>query len=332
MKIEQLPSGSFRIRKMYKGQMYTIVTDFKPTQKEALALMSRKMDEIQGPLGSERMMFSRAAQEYCDSKVNIVSPSTIRDYRRMPGRFSESFSRKNIYDITQKDLQDEINIYAADHSYGTVRNMSSFARSVIAMYRPDFNPKITLPLHYKNEKYIPTGDDIRIILQEATGTVFEIPVMLGCFGMRRSEICALTADDINGTTVTINKAMVQDDHNSWIIKKTKTVESTRTITITEELANRIIEQGYAYSGHPGQITKFMRRIQKKHGIPEFSLHKLRHYFASRLSEMHVPDADILKMGGWSTDHVMKTVYRHSLDKENRMQQEVASKLSEELFS
>ena len=32
MKIEKLPSGSYRIRKMYKGQMYAVVFDEKPTQ------------------------------------------------------------------------------------------------------------------------------------------------------------------------------------------------------------------------------------------------------------------------------------------------------------
>ena len=43
MKIEKLPSGSYRIRKMYKGKMYTVITEYKPTQKEAIALMSDKL-------------------------------------------------------------------------------------------------------------------------------------------------------------------------------------------------------------------------------------------------------------------------------------------------
>ena len=33
MKIEKLPSGSYRIRKMYKGKTYTVIFDYKPTQK-----------------------------------------------------------------------------------------------------------------------------------------------------------------------------------------------------------------------------------------------------------------------------------------------------------
>lgn len=46
MKIEKLPSGSYRIRKMYKGQTYTVITDYKPTQKEALKLMATVLDRV----------------------------------------------------------------------------------------------------------------------------------------------------------------------------------------------------------------------------------------------------------------------------------------------
>ena len=58
MKIEKLPSGSYRIRKMYKGQMYTVVFDEKPTQKEALQAMSEKLDSV--PSNQPVMNFSES--------------------------------------------------------------------------------------------------------------------------------------------------------------------------------------------------------------------------------------------------------------------------------
>ena len=39
MKIEKLPSGSYRIRKTYKGKTYAVIFDHKPTQKEAMQAM-----------------------------------------------------------------------------------------------------------------------------------------------------------------------------------------------------------------------------------------------------------------------------------------------------
>ena len=59
-------------------------------------------------------------------------------------------------------------------------------------------------------------------------------------------------------------------------------------------------------------------------MPAFSIHKLRHYFASKMSAMNVPEADIMKMGGWETDHVMKAVYRHAMKDENQEKQRIAS--------
>ena len=77
----------------------------------------------------------------------------------------------------------------------------------------------------------------------------------------------------------------------------------------------------------------MSKTQKKLGIPHFPLHKTRHYFASKMSELKIPDADILKMGGWESDHVMKTVYRHSMmDKEEQAKRDAAEKLRNSLFS
>ena len=45
-----------------------------------------------------------------------------------------------------------------------------------------------------------------------------------------------------------------------------------------------------------------------------------------LSAPGVPEADILKMGGWETDHVMKLVYRRSMmDKEEKAKREAAER-------
>lgn len=63
------------------------------------------------------------------------------------------------------------------------------------------------------------------------------------------------------------------------------------------------------------------------------MHKLRHYFASKMSTMNIPDADIIQMGGWETDHVMKTIYRHSMmQRDKDAKREAAEKLQNALFS
>lgn len=69
---------------------------------------------------------------------------------------------------------------------------------------------------------------MRKILEYAEGTKYEMPIILACYGLRRSEICALTLEDINGDTVSVTKALVQNENREWIVKTTKTTASIRS--------------------------------------------------------------------------------------------------------
>ena len=330
MKIEKLPSGSYRIRKMYKGQTYTIVTDYKPDQKEVTRLLAAELEKVK--TDKTRMTFKQAAEKYVDMKRNVLSPRTIIEYSRMCDRLSDWFISMQIANIDQVSVNKQVNELACNKSPKTVSCLHGFITAVLGVYRPDLKISTRLPQKAKNEPYIPTDDDVKKILKHIKGSQFEIPIILACYGLRRSEICALTPEDIDGDIVHINKALVQNEKKEWVIKTTKTTSSTRDIAIPSEIADKIREQGYVYKGFPGSISNYLKRIESELGIEHFSLHKLRHYFASKLSSMNIPDADILKLGGWQTDHVMKTVYRHSMmAKEKEAQREVSDKLRNALF-
>lgn len=332
MKIEKLPSGSYRIRKMYRGKTYTVVFDHKPTQKEAMQAMASELDKLQHRK-EDGLTFKIAGEKYIDSKRNVLSPSTIRDYVTIMRQIPDAFLGKSVHDITALDVQAEINRLAQKCSPKTVRNHHGFISAVLCVFSPNLKLSTTLPQKVKKEPYIPSDDDVKRILEYAKDTEYEIPVILACYGLRRSEICALTLEDIDGDVVSINKAKVLGDSKEWVVKTTKTTASTREVIIPLEIADKIRKQGYIFKGHPGKITDFLHRAQIKLGIPQFSLHKLRHYFASKMSAMNVPEADIMRMGGWETDYVMKGVYRHAMEDKNKMAQRDASrKLGNTLFS
>ncbi len=331
MKIEKLPSGSYRIRKMYKGKTYAVTFDYKPTQKEAIEFMAKELEKVQKK--RLEMNFKAAAEEYIESRKSVISPSTVRGYCGIIRKMPTDFLNLNIHDITTMDVQKEINRYSKNHSPKSVRNYHGFISAVLGAFCPNIKLTTTLPQKVKNEPYIPSDDDIKKILDHAKNTQFEIPIILACYGMRRSEICALALEDISEDVVTINKAMVQDENKKWIVKSTKTTAGTRQIVIPMSIADRIREQGYVYKGHPNSITCFMFKTQDSLKIPHFSIHKLRHYFASQMSALGIPEADILKMGGWETDRVMKNIYRHSMiDKEENAKREASGKLHDILFS
>ena len=331
MKIEKLPSGSYRMRKIYKGKRYTVITDYKPTQKEAVRLMADELEKVQEK--RRAMTFRAAAEEYIEAKKNVLSPTTIRGYKSAMRTISDRFKDENIHDMTAIDVQSEINRLAKEHSPKTVRNYHGFVSAVLGSFCPNLKLNTTLPQKVKNEPYIPSDDEIRRILACAEGTDYEIPLILACYGLRRSEICALTLEDVDGDVVRITKAKVQDEDKEWVIKTTKTTSSTREVVIPMDVADKIRQKGYIYKGYPNNITRYLKKTEDSLGIQRFPLHKLRHYFASKMSAMNVPEADILKMGGWETDHVMKSVYRHSMmDKEEKAKREASENLRKALFS
>ncbi len=331
MKIEKRGTDRYRVRKMYKGKMYTVTFEHKPTQKEAVQAIASELDKVQSKYKS--MTFQTAAEEYIESKRNVLSPSTLRLYKTTINNISDKFNSLNIHDITAVDIQSEINRMSNGHSPKTVRNYHGFISAVLGVFRPEMKIYTTLPQKVKNEPYIPSDEDVKRILEYSKGTPYEVPIILACYGMRRSEICALRPEDIEGDVVHIRKAKVFGDQGEWVDKTTKTTSSTRDIIIPEDIARRIKERGYVFKGHPNSITAYLQTTEDRLGIPRFTMHKLRHYFASKMSAMNIPDADIMRMGGWETDYVMKSVYRHSMmQKDETAKRTAAEKLQNVLFS
>lgn len=330
MKIEKLPSGSYRVRKMYQGKTYSVTFNAKPTQKAVLQALSQALDKIPtaGP-----MTFGQAAAEYVSMKRNVLSPKTVKEYTEMPRRLPEWFVKLDISEITQVEINKLVNELAASRAPKTVRNYHGVVSAILGTFRPEMKLYTKLPAKIKSEPYTPSQEDVRKILEDVHGTEWEIPITLACYGMRRSEICALTPEDIDGDVVHINKALVQNERKEWVIKTTKTTDSTRDIIIPMDLADKIRKQGYVFRFSPNRINKKLQSVEQRLGIPNFSLHKLRHYFASQMSAIGVPEADVLRMGGWRSDHVMKSVYRHSMmDRDVQAKRAAAAKLQETLFS
>lgn len=308
MTIDKLPSGSYRIRHTQDKRTYSLTIPYKPTKKEAFEIIQNKINNVH-----ECMMFKDAAQEYIKVKTNVLSPATIREYSSILRNLPDWFTRLDVAQIDDYTLQKFVNQHSADHTPKSTRNVYGFVMGVIRLFYPKTNISATLPQKPHTEHYTPSHDDVKRILEEAAGTEYYVPVYLATLSLRCSEICALTIFDLKDDTLTINKALVRSN-NGYVLKDTpKTDKSNRKVQIPHELAEKIREQGYVYKNYPQQINKFLRRTQKKLGIPSFGVHRLRHYFASYAHELGYSDAVIQAVGGWSTDNVMKSVYRHALN-------------------
>lgn len=316
MKLEQLPSGSYRAQKVYKGKRYRITFDHKPTEKELTIAFAEKMQDVQIGEGGT---FKKCALDYLTIRDKVVSPSTLRTYEnKIDNQLSDEFKAMNIYDIDNNTVQAEINLFATNHAPKTVKTLHGFISSVLRAYRPNLRLNTKLPQNIQKDEYIPEIDDVRRILEYAKDTRYNVPFQLAAmYGCRRAEICAASIDDLKGNELWIHTDIAYYK-KEWVEKENpKTDASNRKIVLPDELVKAIKEQGYIYNGHPNALNKAIHRYQKKLDIPEFDFHTLRKFFCSYAHDLGVTEANIMSIGGWATPSVMKSVYRRSLEKSKK---------------
>lgn len=328
MTIEKLPSGSYRARMSVNGKRHSVVFDHKPSESEVMLALSKKVTTT---IKGVHITFETAANEYCKLRKNVISPKTYKEYIHMPDRLSKDFISLYIDEITDIDIQKEVNDLSATRKPKTVKNYFDFIMSVMRMYFKHFDVDVTIPEVMLEKKYIPTDEELKLLFDSARtheSGMFFIPIVLGSYGMRRSEICALTPDDIVGNVVNIKKAKIESE-DGWIIKEyPKNSTSIRQIPIEPEIVKMIREQGYIYEGHPNSISDYIAKFCDRNNIRHFSLHKLRHYFCSRLISEGVDMKTATTMSGHSTDSVFKRLYLHAVDEKV---QEASARLDSILF-
>ena len=335
MSITKLKNGSYRYRFQIKGEKISFNRPEKLTERSAYAIAVKIQEgrEARKPSSSD-IVFSAASDYYLLATDSSLSPSTRRVYHSYKDYIDSHyqwFAEKKVAEIDNPVMQRIINEYGSGRDEKssskstkrmpkTVRNMYGFILSVIRLFDPDAQFHITIPGNQKTEPYIPSDEDVRKILEYVKTTKgfqrYYIPLALASLGLRRSEICALEPGDLQGTKLTISKAKVKSP-SGWVVKPTtKTAASRREIVIPDQLAEMIEEQGYIYRGDPGMLSEILEKIQDRLKMPHFSIHKLRHYYASSAIGLGIPTIFVARYGEWKKNsQVLQKIYTHTNDKD-----------------
>ena len=304
---KKMPSGKWRVRvylgKDEKGkQKFVSITE--ATNKDA----KRKAREIEETIrnGNDvaNITVGQAIEKYIDLKSNILSPSTIKGYRSMKRNNLQSLMHIPLIMLTNQEVQKAINIEAVNHQPKTVHNMHGLLASVIAVYRPEFVLRTTLPKNQKRPKTIPSPEEVAQLLDVTHGTDIYIPVLLASMlSLRRSEVCGLKWDDVDlkSGKITVKHALVATEGGKYVLKSPKTYTSYRTLTMPPILINALEQM----ENKTGYVVK----------MSPTALHALRHFNASVMLALNLPDKYAMERGGWATPSVMKSVYQHTFQSE-----------------
>lgn len=338
MKAVKTKSGKWRCRPVdhYEGtgknRRAVLASITRNTKQEALRdayayEQSRKLR------GKAPLTFSAALSKYIASRRHIISQTTLRGYETLQRHAYGLIDDLALSDFTSAIVQAWADNYAGSHSPKSTANAYGLIAAVLSMFRPEQRFSVTLPQRTPPALYTPTDDDLKHLLDYIKGTDLEPAVLLSAFGtLRRGEACALTYDDIQGDAITINKSLVKDASGKWLLKAPKTPESVRTVILPHEVIERLLrDRGSSeriITLSPSQVSDRFRTAVRKCGLPPFRFHDLRAYAASIRHALGIPDQYIMADGGWSSDAVLKQIYRRTMaDKSEQFTQKVNAHFS-----
>jgi Integrase len=325
-KIIQLPSGSYTVR-LYSHtddtgkDVYKSITN--PDYDEVVRLAAQfKVDKKQEKIEAEKpdkieLTLGQAMDAYIESKDAVLSPSTVREYKRTRKTYLQDMMGLPLSKITPVLIQQEMNAASRDLAPKSVRNIHGFLSAVLATYKPEMKLLTTLPKKIKPDIQIPTENEMKCVFEHVRGTDMEIPIYLAaCCGLRRSEIVALDWTDVNlkKRTLTVRAAVVENDKGEYVRKGTKTTAGKRTIKLFSFVAE-VLESSAHKTGPVVNMTGYTiynkwRWIINRLQLPRYRFHDLRHYAVSVMLALNVPKNYIADYVGHETENMIDEVYGH----------------------
>lgn len=263
---------------------------------------------------SDSYTLREAMENVIAMKRNILSPSTMRTYKSLIKTAYPSIIDCKIDAIENKDIQRAMNDLALVSSPKHVRNAYGFFTSAVSAYYPEKRYTVNLPQRVEPNTYTPTDDEVGKVIKYFKDHDHEMlkAVYLAAFGtLRRGEICAAEASDIEGNDLYVHRSMVYDGQE-WVMSTTKTEKSTRFVRLPDFVIKEMPKEGKLVSVNPTVITNRFIKAVKACGVKKFRFHDLRHYAATIMHTLGIPDQYIMRQGGWSSDAVLKRVYRGTM--------------------
>ena len=313
MKVERLPSGNYRARVSIKRAdgTYTTKSVTAATKTEVRRLASLLKDDT--PAGE--LLVVEACERFLNARE--LSPTTERGYRSTLKQYIEKdkIAAMKLSALKTSTVQEWIARMPKGMSPKTKKNHLGFLTAVVGYFMEDKRFRVKIRDTAPKELYTPTAQDIKAVL-EVADPVLERAIRLGMFGLRRGEICALEASDVDRKRcmVRISKALAKGPDNIWVVKEPKTKSSIRWVQLPQELIDLLPKKGRVVPASPDVITlRFVKAVQRA-GVPHFRFHDLRAFFASISvsSAIGASELTVQKMGGWRTNNVLKMHYERSI--------------------
>jgi integrase len=311
------------------------------------AVQQAMQQAVQGfsMLKGDTILFTDFADEWFAFKSPALSQSTKeRNSIIYTTNIKPYFLNMKLTQITVGFLQDFMNSQSQTHRPSTMKIIKSIIGQIMHyadaqdLIRKNPVQFVSIPKGEEDHKRSLTQGEIKNLLKAShTHRLWIAPILLLCTGMRRSEMLALTWNDIDLVKgeINVDKAFVKTPKgNNNVLKETKTKKSKRVIAIDSNLVSLLKDykeiHGYSRKYVVGQLRSdamiaprvFDRTLKQwceSAQIEKISSHCFRHTYATMAYDCKQQTLTIARQLGHSTTRMVEQVYIHQTTSDDQRQ-------------
>lgn len=329
-------SGSWEITVFIGVDPTTGKKTYKHLTAPSKAKLHEKVKALEGEtpktISAMSLTVRDAVDQYIARREKDLSPSTLQDYKKHARSAFPELMNLTIGELTDEICQRSIDAYAQTAAPKTVVNRWNLLHAAVREAKRNVKLYVRLPSVKRKRLDMPEQESLFRLFKEIENTPLEIPVLLAATcGLRRSEICALNlAEDVDYDKglIHIDKALVPGPDNRYVIKDTKTTAGERTVPcpawVLDKLAQARDNPNYQ-PYKPNTITTHFTPLAKQCGV-NCTFHGLRHYYASVMSALNIPEQYQMERMGHATNHMLKRYQEYLKSKEAEVNSDLMSAL------
>lgn len=350
-KAKKLPSGNWHIL-VYdytdengKRHYESLTADTKAEVEYKAALFKKDKKSRRKP--KLELTVGQAIDRYIELSQTL-SPTTLQRYENMRKYGFPDLMEVKVSKLTDELIQFEINkeskrksIHTGKQiSAKTVNNewglISSALKSICGLI---FN--VRLPKKQKKHKELP---DPKTIIDIVRDTDIELPCLLAMWlSFSMSEIRGFKCSSVRNGQIYVDQVRVTvgglpTEKENAKVETRKRIQSlpAHIMDLIESQENykeykRSGIDSYLVALNQNEIYNRFKKLTKAEGI-EMTFHDLRHMFASiMLTKLQIPEKVVQEEGGWSTPHIMKSVYSNTFSDSRKKADSIRDEFFESLF-
>ncbi|MBR6223224.1 MAG: site-specific integrase [Lachnospiraceae bacterium] len=282
-------------------------------------------------------------------KGKSVRPNTIRNYRdRYRFNIQKHLGKKLLVDVRPMHCQIVLNDMAEGYAGSTIQQtlitlynlfQCAFENGLIISNPVTRTVKLPKPV-VENTRVLTVDDQEKFLAQAKNSTNYPQYFFILNTGVRTGEMIGLKWEDIDFDRgiISIRRTMeYRYSTQEWRIGPPKTKNGYRDIPITKECRKMLMElksklelgkfvedeyRDFVFINSKGMPTKnstydaHLEKLTKKAGIDKFSMHTLRHTFATRCIEAGMRPKTLQQILGHSNINITMNLYVHVTEEEN----------------